>query len=57
MPIHVSCAEGEAQFWLEPTISCATQVGLTEKILGRIRRMVEEHEDEIRAAWEQRFQS
>jgi hypothetical protein len=36
--IHVQSADGEAKFWLEPTIELARNHLLTEQDLGRIAR-------------------
>jgi len=46
MHIHVSCPEGEAKFWLEPT-----------KALRELQRIVETRKDEIIRAWEKHFKS
>ena len=51
--IHVTCPAGEAKFWLEPEIELAMQHGLPPHRVSEIRRLVEEHEDEIRRAWQQ----
>ncbi len=43
--IHVTCADGEAKFWLEPIISLAVSHRLNPKRLGEIQKIVEEHKD------------
>jgi hypothetical protein len=53
--VHVVCPEGEAKFWLDPKISLAKNLGLRAKTLTEIGRLVEEHEKEIRKAWEKHF--
>lgn len=55
--VHVQSADGEAKFWLEPKIELARSQGLTARDLGRIRRLVEKHEQEIRDAWNSHFGS
>jgi hypothetical protein len=55
MHIHVDSSDGEAKYWLEPKIELARSYGLPERELGRIRKLVEEHEDVIRTAWIERF--
>jgi hypothetical protein len=53
MHVHVKGAEGDAKFWLEPEIELAMQHDLPPHRLGEIRRLVEEHQDEIKDAWRQ----
>lgn len=55
MHIHVHCADGEAKFWLAPTIELAQNFELTERQLSAVQALVEEHADEIRSAWEKHF--
>ncbi len=53
--IHVLCVSGEAKFWVEPRIELARNYGLSENDLGRVRKLIEEHEDDIRSAWNCHF--
>ena len=53
--VHVVSPNGEAKYWLEPTVSLATFEGLNATQLKRLQRMVEEHSDEIRTAWRRHF--
>ncbi len=53
--VHVTSARGEAKFWLEPIIALATSQGLSKKQLSEIQNLVEEHQDEIRKAWQAHF--
>jgi hypothetical protein len=53
--VHVASADGEAKFWLEPTVSLATFDGLSSRQLRRLQAVVEEREDEIRKAWKRHF--
>ena len=57
MHVHVHCEHGEAKFWMEPGVELAQNYGLTDKDLGVVRRLIEEHEDGIREAWKQHFKS
>lgn len=53
--IHVSNADGNAKFWLEPSIELAKSSGLSSKQLKKILHSIEEHEDEIRTQWQHHF--
>jgi hypothetical protein len=55
MHIHVSSGNGEAKFWMEPVIDLARNYGLNSTDLNAARELVEEHEDEIRKAWNRHF--
>ena len=55
MHIHVHGEGGEAKFWIEPRIELARNYGLTESDLGRVSKLIEEHEDGIRKAWRRHF--
>ena len=51
MHVHVSSSDGEAKFWLEPTIALANYKGLNSKQLNAIEREVRKKQSEIEAAW------
>jgi len=53
--VHVQHESGEAKIWLEPRIQVARNWGLTEKRLSAVLRLVQEHEHEIREAWQEHF--
>jgi hypothetical protein len=53
----VQSAAGEAKFWLEPQIELAQNFGLKPRQISAALRLVREHEDEIREAWEANFGS
>ncbi len=55
MHVHVQHAEGEAKFWMQPRIEVAENYGLSARRLASARQLVEEHEDEIRSAWQAHF--
>ena len=53
--VHVIGHGGEAKFWLDPQIELAQGHGLNTRRVSRLQRMVEEHQDEIREAWNRHF--
>ena len=57
MHVHVGCADGEAKFWLQPEIELANNYRLSRSQLKRIESLIEEHYDELVAAWHEHFGS
>jgi hypothetical protein len=55
MHVHVHHETGEAKIWLEPEIVIAENYGLSPARLTAALRLVREHENEIRAAWQTHF--
>ena len=55
MHIHVSSHNGEAKFWIEPQIEPAQNFGLSDTELAAARKLIKEHEDDIRTAWSRHF--
>lgn len=55
MHVHVTCADGEAKFWLEPAIALAQNHGLSEKQVKEAQALVEAHADECRKSWKAHF--
>ncbi|MBI2360553.1 MAG: DUF4160 domain-containing protein [Deltaproteobacteria bacterium] len=55
--VHVHCGGGEAKFWVEPEVKLVQNYGLKEKELQEARKLIEEHVDEIKAAWKKHFGS
>ena len=55
MHVHVAHPDGEAKFWLDPTIALAAVVGLTPKLAGDAETIVRRHEQEVRDAWKRHF--
>ncbi len=53
--IHVIGPNGEAKFWLEPRLGLAKNYGLSAGTLAKAQRLIEEHENEIREAWQKYF--
>ena len=54
--VHVTCADGEAKFWLEPIVALHQSFGLSMKQLRELHRIVEHRRDEIIRAWHAHFQ-
>ena len=57
MHVHVYHADGEAKFWLEPTVELAQNFGLSAKELREAEGLVRSREQEIRDAWHKHFPS
>lgn len=53
--VHVSCASGEAKFWIEPEVALAENHGLHERQLHEVARIVTDHREELRHAWHEHF--
>ncbi|MEJ2347519.1 MAG: DUF4160 domain-containing protein [Gammaproteobacteria bacterium] len=53
--IHVYSGDGEAKFWIEPTVELARHYRYTQRQLREIEGIVEEYRDVIRTAWRERF--
>lgn len=53
--VHVSCANGEAKFWLTPSVSLAKNYGLSEKQIVELTKVIEDKHNEITRAWEKHF--
>jgi hypothetical protein len=57
MHIHVFSPDGEAKFWLDPQIELARNHRLSRTALKEIEEIIEEHQNEIKRAWEIHFGS
>jgi hypothetical protein len=55
MHIHVTCADGEAKFWIEPIVALATSYNLSAKQLTGLHKIIEEHRNEIKRKWKIHF--
>jgi len=55
--IHVTSPEGEAKFWVTPEVRLARNIGLSQKQISDLKRIIEEHKDEIKIAWQTHFRS
>ena len=55
MHVHVHGPSGEAKFWLKPNVELAKSFGFSQREIGEALRLVQEHEHEIRTAWNRHF--
>lgn len=55
--IHVTHTDGEAKFWLEPSIELALNKGLNSKQVSEALLLVQQHREEILNAWKQHFEA
>lgn len=55
MHVHVQGQNGEAKFWLEPTVELAQHAGLSRREISEALYLVQEHENDIRSAWCKHF--
>lgn len=55
MHVRVVSGDGEAKFWLEPTIEVHKHVGYSGKQLHEIQKLIEEREDDIITTWRKHF--
>jgi ribosomal protein L16/L10AE len=55
MHVHVSHPDGEAKFWLEPSVALARHTGLSQKELAAAEEVVLRHLQEIIDAWNRHF--
>ena len=53
--VHVSHPDGEAKFWLTPSVHLALNVGLSALQLRQAQAIVEAHIEEIQNAWHRHF--
>ena len=53
--MFTSGPDGEAKFWLEPEISLAKNHRFSELQLAKVRKIVEDHKDELIIAWDSCF--
>ena len=55
--VHVSSPEGEAKFWIMPEVGLAKNFGFSQNQIAELKRVVEEHKDDIKNAWREHFGS
>jgi hypothetical protein len=55
--IHVAHPDGEAKFWLTPSVVLADHTGLSDRQLREAQTIVEAHIQEIEHAWNYHFGS
>lgn len=52
--VHVEREEGVAKFWLDP-VRLQSSGGLSRVDIGRIEKLVSEHQSELMEAWNEYF--
>lgn len=57
MHVHVTSGDGEAKFWLEPTVELAKNYRYNRKQLQEIASIIKGHSDELVSAWKTHFDS
>jgi hypothetical protein len=57
MHVHVISPDGEAKFWIEPSIELAINRGLSATEINELRQVVEERQNEIREHWQRHFRN
>ena len=55
--VHVAHPDGEAKYWLTPTVTLATYTGLSNRQLNEAQNVVQAHIKEIHDAWNFHFGS
>jgi hypothetical protein len=53
--VHVAHQEGEAKFWLTPSVPLAVNVGLSSVQIRQAQAVVEAHIKDIQDAWNRHF--
>jgi hypothetical protein len=53
--VHVQHTDGEAKFWIEPTVKLAVNFSLKTRQVAEVQKLIEEHLNEIRSAWAKHF--
>ena len=55
MHVHVVSGDGEAKFWLEPTLELAKNYHYSTKQIKLIESLIEIHYDDLKSAWKHHF--
>jgi hypothetical protein len=55
MHVHVTSPDGEAKFWLEPSVELARSYRFSQTQLKYIQTTIEARYDELSAAWRRHF--
>ena len=53
--VHVSGADGEAKFWLEPAVALAWSSALRPSQLAELEQTIMENADAFRTTWHEHF--
>ena len=57
MHIHILSPNGEAKYWLEPTVALASYSNFSKRELVLLHKIVEEHKSDFIKAWKKYFKS
>lgn len=57
MHVHIISPEGEAKFWLEPTIVLVNYSGFSTKQLNSLQKIVERRKNEIIKKWKEHLKT
>ena len=57
MHVHVKGQDGDAKFWLEPEVELAMSHDMADHNLNDIKKIIEEHKDELKNAWREHLGS
>ncbi|HBU07897.1 MAG: hypothetical protein A2Y42_04325 [Omnitrophica WOR_2 bacterium GWB2_45_9] len=57
MHVHIISPEGEAKFWLEPTIALVNYSGFSSKQLNSLQKIVERRKNEIIKKWKEHLKT
>ena len=55
--IHVVSPDGEAKFWVEPTVSLVNYSGFSKGQLNSLQKIVTRHKNEIIKEWKKHFKT
>lgn len=55
MHVHVLSPDGEAKFWLEPTVALCEHYRLSPRAVRELQGVIERRVDEIIRAWKKHF--
>jgi len=55
--VHVSHPDGEAKFWISPTVELARNIGLISTKIKEAERLIETRQQGIIDAWNNHFRS
>lgn len=53
--VHVHSPDGEAKFWLEPTVEIVKNYGLSQTQILELKKVVEKRKNEIIRSWQEHF--
>jgi hypothetical protein len=53
--IHVEGNDGDAKFWLKPSVTLADNHGFDSRTLRELKRVIEDNVDLIEHAWHEHF--